>query len=105
MTIRYAAKHGAGLVNTMLAIQNRRAFDAGNLSASTGISTTGSLRGDNLEALLSAVDRHALTYVVYSYQTPIAWHTDDLGWTIPDTKYSVTTSNHQGVVRRAIREA
>jgi hypothetical protein len=38
---------------------------------------------------------------VYSYGTPIAWHTNT-GWFIPDLKYSVTTSKHQGYVRRAI---
>lgn len=36
-----------------------------------------------------------LDYVVYSYATPIAWHTED-GWVIPDIKYSATTSHHQG---------
>lgn len=41
-------------------------------------------------------------YIVYSYATPIAWHGKD-GWTIPDTKYSVTTSNHQNIVRMATR--
>lgn len=52
-------------------------------------------------------------YVVYSYRTPIAWHT--LGyvrkdgqswveehWTLPDVKYSTTTSRHQGIVRTAL---
>ena len=40
-------------------------------------------------------------FIVYSYGTPIAWHSDK-GWFIPDAKYSVTTSKHQGYVRRAI---
>ncbi len=40
-------------------------------------------------------------YIVYSYGTPIAWH-GKFGWTIPNVKYSVTTSKHQGYVRRAI---
>lgn len=40
-------------------------------------------------------------YIVYSYNTPIAWYSDK-GWFIPDTKYSVTTSKHQNYVRRAV---
>jgi hypothetical protein len=40
-------------------------------------------------------------FIVYSYGTPIAWHCDK-GWFIPDAKYSVTTSKHQGYVRRAV---
>ena len=40
-------------------------------------------------------------YVVFSYNTPIAWHHAN-GWTIPDTKYSITTSKHQGVTRYGV---
>jgi hypothetical protein len=39
------------------------------------------------------------TYIVYSYSTPIAWVNVDGDITIPDTKYSVTTSRQQGIVR------
>ena len=41
-------------------------------------------------------------YVVRSYRTPIAWW-DGTEWTIPDVRYSVTTSKHQSLVRRAAR--
>jgi hypothetical protein len=40
-------------------------------------------------------------YIVYSYGTPIAWHSNS-GWFMPNCKYSVTTSKHQGYVRRAV---
>jgi hypothetical protein len=40
-------------------------------------------------------------FIVYSYNTPIAWHSDK-GWFIPEVKYSVTTSKHQNYVRRAV---
>jgi len=40
-------------------------------------------------------------FIVYSYGTPIAWHSDK-GWFIPEVKYSVTTSKHQNYVRRAV---
>lgn len=36
------------------------------------------------------------TYVVWSYDTPIAWVTDGK-WVKPALKYSPTTSRHQGV--------
>lgn len=45
--------------------------------------------------------RHA-SYVVYSYETPIAWRDGDGGWTVPDVKYSRTTSRHQNTVRTAV---
>lgn len=38
----------------------------------------------------------AITQVIYSYSTPIAWFDVNYGWTIPDETYSVTTSaKHQ----------
>lgn len=40
-------------------------------------------------------------YVVKSYETPIAWWTEEGGWVIPDVRYSVTTSKAQGYVRYA----
>jgi hypothetical protein len=40
-------------------------------------------------------------YVVMSYATPIAWFANG-EWTVPDVKYSVTTSRHQSTVRKAI---
>jgi hypothetical protein len=40
-------------------------------------------------------------FLVYSYSTPIAWHSNS-GWFMPNCKYSVTTSKHQNYVRRAV---
>lgn len=45
----------------------------------------------------------AVSYVIYSYETPIAWRTQDGAWHVPDTRYSVTTSKHQGKVRTALQ--
>lgn len=101
MTTKYAAKHGAGLANTIAAIQNRQPFDAGNLTGSTTLSTTGKLPMAYVGEILRTRDEDKLEYVVYSYRTPIAWYGRDK-WTIPAVRYSVTTSNHQGVVRRSV---
>lgn len=40
-------------------------------------------------------------YVIWSYGTPIAWVTGDGRQVVSSTRYSVTTSNHQGIVKRA----
>ena len=40
-------------------------------------------------------------YVIYSYATPIAWRRDGV-WSVDDTRYSVTTSCHQGRVLTAV---
>jgi hypothetical protein len=44
-------------------------------------------------------------FVVYSYRTPIAWKNEGGEWIVPAEKYSVTTSRHQSVVRRAVQVA
>jgi hypothetical protein len=44
-----------------------------------------------------------IDYTIYSYDTPIAWHTPS-GWYVVGQKFSTTTSCHQGQVRRAIAE-
>ena len=38
-------------------------------------------------------------YVVWSYDTPIAWH-GRRGWVVPPVKYSVTTIRHKQHVTR-----
>ena len=42
-----------------------------------------------------------IDYVVYSYGTPIAYLAGG-EWVTPDTKYSATTSKHQGTIRYAL---
>ena len=55
------------------------------------------------------VRRGAIRYVIYSYNTPIAYryqeeNMDSPRWVVPNVKYSVTTSKHQGKVRTAISQ-
>lgn len=70
---------------------------------------TGSLWGDWFDGLPDAgpgelpasyrdeLKELAPVYVVYSYKTPIAWATEnDEILTVPDVRYSLTTTQHQG---------
>lgn len=41
-------------------------------------------------------------FIVWSYDTPIAWHHPQTGWIIPDVKYSNTTTAHQNKIRTAL---
>lgn len=44
-----------------------------------------------------------VTYVVFSYQTPIAWFDNDANaWIVPEHTYSVTTTRHQFAVSYAL---
>lgn len=82
------------------AIVAREPFQGSNFYGSPvnyAPSSTGRLNPENV-AKLNADNPN---YIVHSYGTPIAWHGDN-GWTVPDQKHSVSTSNHQGIVRRAL---
>lgn len=55
-----------------------------------------------LKASLKRADGDSL-YVVFSYSTPIAWFEPKTGtWNVMGTKYSMTTSRHQSIVRYGV---
>jgi hypothetical protein len=98
------AIHSDKTVNTISrAIRDLEPFSVnGTLSSSKGTGPRGELSGDALKSYETQVLSSSAPYVVYSYRTPIAWHTPENGWTIPAARYSNTTSNHQNHVRVAV---
>lgn len=102
MGSKFGSQRGAGLVNTKNAIRTLKPFRSnGALSAETYASSMGVMPDSEREKFYA--DANAVDYIVYSYSTPIAYHnsiTDE--WTVPEVKYSVTTSRHQSVVRHAL---
>jgi hypothetical protein len=59
----------------------------------------GIMPSDEADALRALVRTGDLDYVIYSYATPIAWHANG-EWTFSSTRYSPTTSQHQGRLYR-----
>lgn len=57
------------------------------------------LRGQLPTGYLASL--HRADYIVWSYQTPIAWRTGNC-WVTPDEHYSPTTRHHQGQTNTAI---
>lgn len=87
-----------------IAIYNCEDFNAGNLSGRTTVDygrRYGMLTGDALKSFLAALVCEDVFYVVYSYDTPIAWVDRAGNHHVPDVRYSVTTSRHQSKVRKA----
>jgi hypothetical protein len=87
-------------------IENRLDFRASALegwegTASRQSAKTGRLNQLEGDKLLSTADTGTIDYVVFSYDTPIAWHSAE-GWYVVEQKFSVTTSKHQNLVRRAV---
>lgn len=60
----------------------------------------GQLPIDRRAGFLRATDADDF-YAVYSYSTPIAWYSHGT-WTVPDVRYSVTTTRHQNAARKGI---
>jgi hypothetical protein len=83
-------------------IATRQEFTASALSGTRDIMSAGRL--DSVEAMRYDSVKNSIDYVVYSYSTPIAWHTSE-GWYVVEQKFSPTTSKHQTYTRRAIAES
>jgi hypothetical protein len=68
---------------------------------------SGRLAGDDLAAFI--LDLNSITYVVYSYATPIAWVTRSADGTPHvhrvEQKFSPTTSKHQGLLYMLTHDA
>lgn len=79
------------------ALSERRAYTThGAMYAIEGVTGTGRLPRDWADEYRADMDH--ITYTVVSYSTPIAWVLDNGTVVIPDVKYSVTTSKHQGML-------
>jgi len=81
-------------------IADRDLFKGSNLQGVAWLQGTGYLPAEYRDELLTGWESGTVDYVVYSYGTPIAWHSVNDGWNIPPIKYSRTTSRHQSTVRR-----
>lgn len=99
----YASKHGKGLANTLDAIRTRKAFKSGGAlwAVASEPPYVVAYAGQLPDAHRKVLNAEQPTYIVYSYGTPIGWWSEDHGWTIPDVKYSRTTTAHQSVLTRA----
>ena len=90
------------------AIENRKSFDTygalraryygpGSCTASAGL-----LRGPDNDTFWDR--KHEITYVAFSYNTPIFWWYEDGTSHRIAQKFSVTTSRHKGACPRGTNE-
>jgi hypothetical protein len=77
------------------AIASRKEFTASALTGHVGgHPMSGRLPTEYLKEFANACQANDF-YVVMSYATPIAWYANGI-WYVPDTRYTATTSHHQG---------
>lgn len=72
---------------------------------------SGLMEGNASELFHQHLQDNAIDYVIYSYNTPIAWrttHTEGENefnrWHVPRQRHTITTSRHQSAVHHALRE-
>lgn len=102
MTTVVAATRGAGRSKLIEALKERKNFKtSGALRGERRYSTItpmyGKLNKDERARLRADTDK-GISYVVYSYETPIAWVTHDGEVYRVKQKFSVTTSKHMGAI-------
>ena len=85
-------------------IATRQGFKASALQGTLTTKGCGRLDLRQLDKFINELLDGKINYIVYSYETPIAWHTSE-GWYTVEQKFSVTTSKHQTFTRRAIAES
>lgn len=96
------AIHATGRAKIETAISGRTPFRHASMQGTNelhGVTDFGRLP---VEFRTSLRDLPGPVYVVWSYATPIAWHTDETGWVVPETTYSRTTNDHQRIVRQSV---
>lgn len=103
--------HGTrALAEMQKGIDTLEAFYCHNMHGcpALGVMGTGIMRGQDKELFKLGCYNREIDYVVFSYDTPIAWHYaatlpgNGDGWYISEERYSVTTTTHQRAVRVAI---
>lgn len=93
--------HKIPLSDVPHAIRNGFAFQAhGAMRADTRVDGRGRLPDEYCDSLYNAESEPGF-YVVYSYDTPIAWAANG-EWTVPPVKYSPTTTKHQNIAKKGM---
>lgn len=93
--------------------RNREPFKAANMRGVQAVSALPCMLPDGRQAGTGVLPepvrtefcRSFMDFIVYSYETPIAWHSVDTGWHVPNISYSLTTSNHQRAAIMALHWA
>lgn len=95
------ASHGQARTDTLKALRAHQAFKRSGF-AMTAIEGAAHSAGRMPEGwaaeYMAAANAGQITYTVMSYATPIAWILDNGTKVQPPVKYSMTTSQHQGML-------
>ena len=102
MTIHTTTRNATMIARAIKGMEDFKTSGALKGVASPWWVDSGYMRDSDSAAMYSARDNIGIDYVIYSYATPIAYRTNNGEWTIPDAKYSVTTSKHQSTIRYAL---
>lgn len=91
------------------AVTNREKFDRGNVHGERKSQRyyTGSQLAElpqEYVKILVEHNRNSGLFILYSYQTPMAWYVEESGkWYYVDQHYSVSTTQHQAAYRYSLK--
>lgn len=78
-------------------------FTAASMSGHRRLVGLGQLPEPYRSQYQAAGEAGSIVYTVCSYYTPIGWFAaEEGGWVVPQARYSVTTSGHQGLLMAAL---
>jgi hypothetical protein len=90
-----------------VAINYSRDFDASHLwgrnITTDSLVLPGRLPVEWVARFREDFNNHLITYVIFSWSTPIGWVLGTGEAFVPEVRYSPTTTRHQNVVRNALK--
>lgn len=105
----FTKKHGWGRLRDLLAENESFKNSKGTFRGEAGLWFWGDVvsllvgRMDEADRQIMIADAdHDLTYMVWSYVTPVAWRRSDGFWRVSTRNYSPTTAQHLGKLRTAV---
>jgi len=100
------ATHGRARQLTIAALESKTAFKRSGFAmkgVEGAVSSTGHMPAEDAREYNNFANADEIVYTVVSYATPIAYVTKDGAVRVPDARYSVTTTTHQGMCRTYLR--
>lgn len=100
--------HGKKALATLkTGITDRKPFNLGNVTGrmveghECGIGRMSAAGPEEVKDFLDGIEAGSIDYAVYSYQTPIAWHTDH-GWVVTSHRYSASTNRQLSAIESVL---
>ena len=104
MTEKLSTRNPGPIAKKLLALESFKTNGALKGVAKPEWIDHGKISVRDFNFLLGDRNYYGIDYVIYSYETPIAWLRGDGEWAMPEAGYTPTTKKHKATIREAIQE-